>query len=132
MITFDFRYIAASTGLIGALLLAVAPRTALDKTDKCDTAGLYPMPHLACGNPCADGCNQNGTITTNNNHSGVTCTCNTAGVPPCCTVAYVASINDYEPAGDCTATNCAASGCVMKTVYDIDGKTPVERYGKCQ
>src|SRR6187455_3805635 len=122
---------------MAALAMTLAgPFMLIDVNDNCDTSGIYPVPTLVCtNNSCSGSCPQNLQVTTNNNHSGVACGCNgIGGQVTCCSVAYVASIHDYETFGDCLATGCPhASECKLGTYYDHkDPPHPVLKVGVCK
>ena len=114
------------------LSLGASPLLMRDTHDKCEAFGLFPAPHLACAsNGCSQTCVDNATVTTNNAHTGVTCSCPGATSIPCCTVAYVSSINDYELVGHCAGGSCPTATCTLHTITDGEPPKPVERWGAC-
>lgn len=119
--------------IVGFALWLASPSLAVrDTHDKCETFGLFPAPHIVCSsNGCSQACVDNATVTTNDGHTGVACSCPPATVIPCCTVAYVSSINDYELVGHCAGGSCPSLTCTLHTEFDGDPPAPVLRWGEC-
>lgn len=128
-------YWVFSPALFTALLLLPAFVAPFDRHETCDSGGLYPIPHLVCAEDCStttqNKCSRI-SVTTNNGHAGSSCNCPGAAGPLCCKVAYVASINDYEVEGMCTASSCSAPMCDIQTAYDNSKPPqPILKYGLC-
>lgn len=115
-------------------LLSVELVHAFDTHEKCNSAGLYPIPNMTCSNPCGSVMCGRLSVTTNNGHSGTTCDCTAASGVECCKIAYCAGIMDYEVVGDCMGSSCTASHCKLVTINDPSGKPPppILKYGECQ